>query len=107
MKHRKGRPRRNEERSEEKLRGTIRELEKEVDRLKRHIGSLQKQHKRPPSVISDKNVVVEEDDDKLNSCPNCGAPTYQLVYIPTYKGEVPWMVCQSCKHREKKVSDAR
>lgn len=107
MKYKKSRPRRNEERSEEKLRGTIRELEKEVERLKRHIGSLQKQNKRP-TAKPDKTVVVDiEPDDKGNSCPNCGAPAYQLVSIPTYKGEVLWMVCQECKHREKKVSEPR
>jgi hypothetical protein len=37
MKHKSSRPRRREERSEEFYKGRIRELEKEVDRLKREV----------------------------------------------------------------------
>lgn len=102
MKYKRNRPRGNE-RSEEILRGRIRELEKEIDRLKRHIGSLSKKHK-PPSQKK-QEVEIEEPTDKVDSCPNCGSPDYRTSPIWSPKGEIIWKICQLCKYREKKVSD--
>ena len=106
MKHKRNRARRTEARSEEKLRGRIRELEKEIDRLKRQLGSFKKHGKNPPAQNNDKNVNDYDTEDKLLSCPSCGSPDYKSVTIWTPKGYINWMICQTCKHREKKESDS-
>ena len=104
MKHRAHRPRRIEERAEEKSRGRIRELEKEIERLKRHIGILQKK----PHPTSDNAIRIDtEPKDKLNCCPNCGSSDYKSTVIWTPSGEFQWFICQDCKYREKKGSDAK
>lgn len=106
MKHKRNRPRKGEERTEETLRGRIRELEKEIDRLKRQLGSLQKHPKRVTSQDDPKEEDVESNDKEF-CCPNCGSPDYKAATIWSPNGYLNWMVCQSCRHKEKIKSESR
>lgn len=85
--------------SEEKLRGKIREIAKQLEAEKRYSRALEKRLKRQ----YDAPVPAPEPDEPAIVCGSCGKEgTVKEQEIYTPNGPVYWMVCQLCHHKEKK-----
>lgn len=105
------------DKTEETLRGKVRELEKQVEIQRRCIKTLEKQLRRRVSGVIEEELnkkqtkkdkkLAESQVEKANCCPRCSGPDFNEVPVWTPLGEVMWMICQSCQFKEKKKSDDR
>src|SRR5208282_3839889 len=104
MKHNRKRIRGNNEDTDEKMRGRIRELEKALDTANRYAKHLEKKLRRSDDdghFIPNEKIEKNENDKEV-CCPKCGSPEYKSgTPIWTPNGETTWMTCKNCKHREK------
>lgn len=87
--------------SEEKLRGKIREISKQLEAERRYSRALEKRLKRQ----YDTPAVTEE--PKSNKppviCGHCGKEdTMEEQSFYTPNGDVYWMICKICQYKEKK-----
>jgi DNA-directed RNA polymerase subunit M/transcription elongation factor TFIIS len=101
---RKVRRGRSEQDNDENLRGMLRELQKINKQLLAENKYLKKQ-------LAMANNILNQDSESVQSvthaksekkCPKCGSTSFSEVSIWNPNGEIEFLVCQKCLHREKK-----
>lgn len=101
MKHR-GRRSRGSNTTDEALRGKNRELQKEIRHLKQRIRQLERQlgmsSSHEEAGVEEINIPTTHD----KQCENCGKDKMKEAIVWSPSGEIAWLVCQICKHREKR-----
>jgi hypothetical protein len=96
------------EKSDENLRGQVRELTKEVERWKRYSAYLEKQLTHTPEQLQqikldkkkkkEEKIEVPKEGDK---CQNCGGTDTVKKPLWTPTGDRIILNCNSCEHKEK------
>lgn len=97
----------NSEKSEENLRGKLRDLGKQLESAKRYAKSLEKKIERMLgngiSEKSEESVPHKSNDPTPSVCNSCGSENeIRKTSVWTPSGEVVWLICQICKNRERK-----
>lgn len=88
--------------TEEKLRGRVRELEKELERERRYSRSLEK--KLQPGKVDEKNDGPKERIHQQETCPQCGKGTLIERTVPNPTKHIVWAFCSldGCNFRERR-----
>jgi len=101
---RKAKRGRSEQDHDENLRGMLRELQKTNRQLLAENRYLKKQ-------LTMANNILNQDVESVQSvtkaksekkCPKCESTSFSEVSIWNPNGEIEFLVCQKCLHREKK-----